>query len=180
MSKPLPPLGAPAFLDIDPKLWEALGRFIAERPGRLEGSGREEYRYWLRASDGSALDLAGYSKSSKHEYLTPHHHDDATGEGLVLLLVAWQEPPRKGLRGCGYGASCMSKAKVTATIRLILKTAPQGALLAAPGDPEHSSKLDAWRVSAEFQTKNPRRADRGKLPIEESPLFGGERQGSLF
>lgn len=42
------------------------------------------------------------------------------------------------------------------------------------------SRLDAERCTAEQRTKNPRPADSGKEPIEDSPLFGGPRQGSLL
>lgn len=47
-------------------------------------------------------------------------------------------------------------------------------------DREYQARLDAERVTAEFKTKSTRHIDAGKLPIEESPLFGGRAQGELF
>lgn len=47
-------------------------------------------------------------------------------------------------------------------------------------DPEHYSRIEAERITREFATKSTRRIDVGKEPIEDSPLFGGERQGGLF
>ena len=47
-------------------------------------------------------------------------------------------------------------------------------------DMERESKLDAERVTWEFATKSNKKLDRGRRPIEESPLFGGEKQESLF
>jgi hypothetical protein len=47
-------------------------------------------------------------------------------------------------------------------------------------DPEHGSRLDAERVTAEFATKSARRVDAGRKPITDSPLFGGPSQGEMF
>lgn len=47
-------------------------------------------------------------------------------------------------------------------------------------DPEYSTRLDAQRATLELQRKSSRRADAGAQSIEDSPLFGGERQGRLF
>jgi hypothetical protein len=47
-------------------------------------------------------------------------------------------------------------------------------------DTEYRTKIDAERVTAEFASASQRRLDRGKKPITESPLFGGEAQYSLF
>ena len=44
----------------------------------------------------------------------------------------------------------------------------------------YQGRLDADRVTAAWRTRDPKRLDTGKRPIEESPLFGGERQGSLW
>lgn len=52
--------------------------------------------------------------------------------------------------------------------------------LTSTPDLEYSSRLDAERVTLEFRTKSTRRLDAGKLPIEESPLFGGPAQRELF
>lgn len=50
---------------------------------------------------------------------------------------------------------------------------------AEPGqaDPEIQSRLDAERCTLELKTKSTRRLDVGKVPIEESPLFGGGQKG---
>ena len=47
-------------------------------------------------------------------------------------------------------------------------------------DPEYSTRIDAQRATLELQRKSPRRADAGRESIEDSPLFGGARQGRLF
>jgi len=54
--------------------------------------------------------------------------------------------------------------------------------IAGSADPEYSTRIDAQRVTREFQTKSTRRLDSGSghEPIEDSPLFGGARQGDLF
>ncbi len=57
----------------------------------------------------------------------------------------------------------------------------QPALLAAAADPEYRTRIEAARVTLQLQQKSARKADAGKRPIEESPLFGGgPAQGSLF
>ena len=53
-------------------------------------------------------------------------------------------------------------------------------LLAGEPDQERESKLDAERVTLEFATWSRRRLDAGRRSIEDSPLFGGERQGQLW
>lgn len=57
-----------------------------------------------------------------------------------------------------------------------------GFMRAAMGkaDVEYKTRIDAERVTAEFKTKSTKRIDAGRNPIEDSPLFGGERQGGLF
>ncbi len=40
--------------------------------------------------------------------------------------------------------------------------------------------LTGEQLTAEFSQPSKRRLDRGKKPITESPLFGGDSQGSLF
>jgi len=52
--------------------------------------------------------------------------------------------------------------------------------LAGAADVERESRLDAERVTLEFGTKSTKRLDSGRQQIEDSPLFGGERQGGLF
>ena len=52
--------------------------------------------------------------------------------------------------------------------------------LTGQADAEYESRIDAERVTAEFATKSARKLDGGRRPIEDSPLFGGERQGSLW
>lgn len=47
-------------------------------------------------------------------------------------------------------------------------------------DGERESRLDAKRVTLEFGQKSTKRLDRGKQPIDESPLFGGPAQSDLF
>lgn len=47
-------------------------------------------------------------------------------------------------------------------------------------DVEREARLEAKRVTLEFGSRSTRRADGGKRPIEDSPLFGGPRQGDLF
>ncbi len=59
--------------------------------------------------------------------------------------------------------------------------ASTGLLASAGRDPcESAACLEAERITWEFRTKSTRRLDAGKLPIEDSPLFGGDRQGGLF
>lgn len=52
--------------------------------------------------------------------------------------------------------------------------------IAGTADTEYESRIDAERCTAEFGTKSTRRLDAGRKPIEDSPLFGGERQMGLF
>lgn len=47
-------------------------------------------------------------------------------------------------------------------------------------DPEYQSRIDAERATAELANKSRKRVDSGKESIEDSPLFGGPRQGGLF
>lgn len=51
--------------------------------------------------------------------------------------------------------------------------------LAANAD-DYQSRIDAERATLELQQKSRKRADSGKESIEDSPLFGGPRQGGLF
>ena len=50
----------------------------------------------------------------------------------------------------------------------------------ASADLERGSRLDAERVTLEFRARSTRRLDGGKLPIDQSPLFGGPAQQELF
>jgi hypothetical protein len=52
--------------------------------------------------------------------------------------------------------------------------------IAGASDRERESRLDAQRVTLELRTKSTRRLDAGRQCIEDSPLFGGSRQGGLF
>jgi hypothetical protein len=47
-------------------------------------------------------------------------------------------------------------------------------------DQEAATKLEAARCTWEFRTRSQRPLDGGKEPIEDAPLFGGERQAELF
>ena len=47
-------------------------------------------------------------------------------------------------------------------------------------DVERGSRIDAERCTLEFATWSRRRLDAGRRSIEDSPLFGGERQGELW
>jgi hypothetical protein len=51
---------------------------------------------------------------------------------------------------------------------------------AAEADPEYKTRIDAQRVTWEMKRKSARRLDSGRKPIDDSPLFGGDRQGTLF
>jgi hypothetical protein len=53
-------------------------------------------------------------------------------------------------------------------------------MMKAKADPEFQTRLDAERVTLEFATRSRRRLDAGKMPIEESPLFGGAAQWEMF
>jgi hypothetical protein len=52
--------------------------------------------------------------------------------------------------------------------------------IAGTADTERESRLDAERVTLEMKQKSTRRVDSGKQPIDDSPLFGGPKQGGLF
>ena len=52
--------------------------------------------------------------------------------------------------------------------------------IAGESDVEREAKLEAARVTLEFRQRSTRRLDAGKQPIEESPLWGGERQETLW
>lgn len=45
---------------------------------------------------------------------------------------------------------------------------------------EARDRLTAQAITLEFKTGSRKRADAGKKSIEDSPLFGGERQGEMF
>jgi hypothetical protein len=45
---------------------------------------------------------------------------------------------------------------------------------------QQEPRLEAERVSQEFRQKSTKHLDAGKVPIGESPLFGGPAQGDLF
>jgi len=62
----------------------------------------------------------------------------------------------------------------------IKSQAPPAAPLAATADLEYSTRIDADRVTLEFGARSSRKADSGKQPITDSPLFGGPAQGDLF
>jgi len=51
---------------------------------------------------------------------------------------------------------------------------------AGSADLQAPAVIEAKRVTLEFASRNPRRADAGKNPMDESPLFGGTRQKDLF
>ena len=52
--------------------------------------------------------------------------------------------------------------------------------LAGIPDAERESRLDAQRVTLEFASASAKPLDAGRKSIEDSPLFGGERQGRLI
>ena len=51
---------------------------------------------------------------------------------------------------------------------------------AAEADTERESRLEAERATLEYRQRSPKRADAGRVPMSESPLFGGRAQGDLF
>lgn len=52
--------------------------------------------------------------------------------------------------------------------------------IAGQSDREFDSRLEAQRVTLQFAAKSSRRLDSGRLPMAESPLFGGPAQKELF
>ena len=50
----------------------------------------------------------------------------------------------------------------------------------ATADLEYATRIQADQVTAEFAAPSTKPLDGGKKEIADSPLFGGERQGSLF
>lgn len=62
--------------------------------------------------------------------------------------------------------------------RLLARNTPPP--IAGTADTEREARIDAERVTLEFAQRSTKRADSGKLPIEFSPLFGGDPQQSLF
>ena len=58
----------------------------------------------------------------------------------------------------------------------------QAMLPGAPGeaDVERETKLEAERATLEYRQRSQKRADAGRMPIHESPLFGGRAQANLF
>lgn len=52
--------------------------------------------------------------------------------------------------------------------------------IAAQADREYSTRLDAQRATLEFSQASKRPLDAGKQSIEDSPLFGGPRQQTMF
>jgi hypothetical protein len=52
--------------------------------------------------------------------------------------------------------------------------------LQGQADREYQSRIDADRATLELKQKSRRQVDAGRQSIEDSPLFGGERQGGLF
>ncbi|GAC1495742.1 MAG: hypothetical protein NVS1B6_00160 [Steroidobacteraceae bacterium] len=51
--------------------------------------------------------------------------------------------------------------------------------IAGESDREFFSRLAAQRCKLQFGVPIARQMDRGSIPIDESPLFGGRRQGEL-
>ena len=52
--------------------------------------------------------------------------------------------------------------------------------IAGEADTEREAKLDAERATLEYRQRSTKRLDAGRVPIGESPLFGGSAQGGLF
>jgi len=52
--------------------------------------------------------------------------------------------------------------------------------LVGKADKEYATRIDAERVTAEFNTRSAKHLDSGKRPITEAPLFGGPAQEELF
>ena len=52
--------------------------------------------------------------------------------------------------------------------------------IAGRADAEREGRIDAERVTWEMKAKSTRRVDGGRKSIEDSPLFGGPRQGDFF
>ena len=47
-------------------------------------------------------------------------------------------------------------------------------------DTEYKTRIEAERCTREFAQPSTRRLDAGKEPIDQSPLFGGAKQQTLF
>src|SRR5438309_1289532 len=76
-----------------------------------------------------------------------------------------------------YLASGMIENQIAYYERELEEVTPlQSSMYAGEGDPEREAKLDAERVTLEFRQKSAQQFDRGKRPINESPLFDGEAQ----
>ena len=65
------------------------------------------------------------------------------------------------------------------------QSSPEALLLDQSARFDADCKRDADRLTGDqltqaFKTGKARRLDSGKRPIEDSPLFGGERQEELF
>ena len=56
----------------------------------------------------------------------------------------------------------------------------RAAALKGEADREYQARIDADRATALLKQKSARRVDAGKESIEDSPLFGGPRQGDMF
>jgi hypothetical protein len=62
-----------------------------------------------------------------------------------------------------------------------MSTETEAPPIAGAADVEYKSRIAAEAVTAEFATRSTRRADCGREPIEDAPIFGnGPAQGSLF
>lgn len=79
-------------------------------------------------------------------------------------------------RACDY---CKSIEAMTGTSNCPIHNAAPPPITAHP-DREWGHRIDAQRVTLQFAQASNRPMDTGKLPMDESPLFGGRRQKSLF
>ena len=107
------------------------------------------------------------------------------GEALCLLR-SWgltADGARQVLRKHGRwyaGGNGRSDCYTAAEIERIGAPYRAAEDLRAQTDPEYQARIEAQRVTLEFGSKSVKRLDGGQRSIEDSPLFGGERQGGLF
>ena len=47
-------------------------------------------------------------------------------------------------------------------------------------DLSYLPRLESARVTAEWRTRSARKLDTGRMPMDESPIFGGRKQQELF
>ena len=108
--------------------------------------------------------------------------------GLFGDQVTEPEPPgeaeafAKAFRPGGKSLAERARdlAKDTSGARKTKAAATEPPPLFAEADREYQQRIDADRATALLKQKSARRVDAGKESIEDSPLFGGPRQGDMF